>query len=79
MKRFLLFAGREYYPQGGWNDLIGSYDTALEADAKLLAMIREQDAFLVTDWYQVVDIEIGVIASGDRDELLKTWKTFHTN
>ncbi len=30
MKRFLLFAGSSYYPDGGWGDFIGHYDTEEE-------------------------------------------------
>lgn len=33
MKRFLLFAGEDYYPQGGANDLIGAFDSVDEAKA----------------------------------------------
>ena len=31
MKRFLVFAGECYYPQGGWDDFKGSYEHELEA------------------------------------------------
>lgn len=31
MKRFLLFKGDDYYPQGGFDDFVGSYDTVDEA------------------------------------------------
>lgn len=24
---FMLFAGDNYYPNGGWDDLVGMYDT----------------------------------------------------
>ncbi len=34
-KRFLLFAGDTYYPQGGWRDFIKSFDTYAEADNHL--------------------------------------------
>ena len=30
MKRYLLFAGDNYYPCGGWNDFEGSFDTKEE-------------------------------------------------
>jgi len=30
MKRFLLFAGSSYYPDGGWNDFQGSFNTKEE-------------------------------------------------
>jgi hypothetical protein len=28
---FLLFAGSEYYPSGGWHDLVGAFSTMEEA------------------------------------------------
>lgn len=31
MKRYLLFAGEDYYPGGGANDLKGDFDTIEEA------------------------------------------------
>ncbi len=52
MKRYALFAGDQYYPSGGWDDFIGTYDSvedALEAEAK-----RTRH-----DWYQIVDLTTG--------------------
>lgn len=51
MKRFLLFAGSDYHPNGGWYDFYGSYDTYLEA-------IKEQVDEIKADWYHVVDTQI---------------------
>jgi hypothetical protein len=31
MKRFILFAGHHYYPNGGVNDFHGSFDTITDA------------------------------------------------
>jgi len=31
IKRFLLFAGNDYYPEGGANDFKGSYDSIEDA------------------------------------------------
>lgn len=31
VKRYVLFAYHEYYPNGGWNDFKGSFDTTYEA------------------------------------------------
>lgn len=45
MKPYLLFAGDNYYPGGGWGDYIGSADSLEEALALLPA-----DA----DWHHVV-------------------------
>lgn len=51
MKRFLVFAGSTYYPMGGWEDLITSYDT-LEEALTCSALSDE-------DWAEVVDLETG--------------------
>lgn len=57
MKRFLLFVGRQYYPVGGWDDFVGSYDTLKEAEDALLGVRK--------DWWQIVDGEKGEqIATG---------------
>lgn len=45
MKRFVLFAGYTYYPRGGFNDKIGSFDTLNEA----------HEAVATYDWYQIYD------------------------
>jgi hypothetical protein len=54
MKRFLLFAGPEYYPYGGWEDFKG--DFALEEEAKLeaqrLCAIEE-----CLYWWHIVDTQ----------------------
>lgn len=31
VKRYVVFAYSNYYPSGGWNDHIGSFDTLKEA------------------------------------------------
>lgn len=33
MKRYLAFAGDNYYPDGGWEDFRGDFDTCEEAVA----------------------------------------------
>ena len=50
MKRYLLFAGEQYYPDGGWHDFIGSYETVQQAQGKARA-----DGY---DWWHIVDTEI---------------------
>lgn len=49
MKRYLLFAGDIYYPGGGWDDFIGSFDTIEECQA------FGKDPSRGLDWYQIVD------------------------
>jgi menaquinone-dependent protoporphyrinogen IX oxidase len=50
MKRYLLFAGEDYYPRGGWSDFIGDFDTIDEAKNYKIEYI---------DWIQIVDLETG--------------------
>jgi len=61
MKRFLLFAGSDYYPSGGWGDFNSDHDTALEA---VLAAAELEDG---TDWWQVIDTQTkSVVHTGHR-------------
>ncbi len=46
---FLLFAGHDYYPGGGWEDFKGCYPTV--GDAVLAA------ASLDEDWWHIVDCD----------------------
>lgn len=52
MKRFLMFAGSNYYPAGGWDDFRGAFDTSEEAFAE--ARWRFNMDF---EWFHVVDTE----------------------
>jgi hypothetical protein len=52
MKRFALFCGEDYYPDGGWKDFRRTFDTVQEA----LAVSRS-----VYEWYHVVDLLTGKI------------------
>jgi hypothetical protein len=48
--RYLLFAGCQYYPSGGWDDFKGSFDTIDEA--------KEQIKILdIEDWWHIVDLD----------------------
>jgi len=41
---YMLFAGDNYYPLGGWADFIGTYDTLVKA-------VKAGENY---DWYHVV-------------------------
>lgn len=59
MKRYALFSGDYYYPNGGWDDFKGTFDTINEA---LAAHTVEEYS-----WFHVVDLTTGekvVIADG---------------
>jgi hypothetical protein len=48
-KRFLLFGFDRYYPGGGWNDFLGSFDTAEEAREFAAAQKYQPDCHDVID------------------------------
>jgi hypothetical protein len=50
---FLLFAGANYYPDGGWHDFRGAYQTLESARAELDSLNKRLRAGL---WAHVVDI-----------------------
>lgn len=57
MKRYLVFFGDCYYPQGGWDDLKASYDTveeAIQSHPVRMSCGSEQ-------WMQVVDWQSGEV------------------
>lgn len=61
-KKYLVFAGHNYYPSGGWDDFISSHsslDEAIDAAKKE----KEMEAY---DWWHVVDFETGSIVEKGR-------------
>jgi len=69
VKRFLLFAFDAYYPRGGWDDLVDSYETKEAAvDAAMAIPTSGNDG---RDICHIVDIEYGEIVGiyhADRGE-----------
>ncbi|WP_447776330.1 hypothetical protein [Variovorax boronicumulans] len=59
MKRFALFAGRDYdHTGGGWRDFAGSFDDKHEA--------MEAGFESGMDWWHVIDLQTGEeVANGD--------------
>lgn len=55
MKRFLLFAFDTYYPNGGWDDFKGSFDTVEEATTQ--GAKNDEDNVLGN--YHVIDSTTG--------------------
>ena len=54
IKRFVLFAGQDYYPLGGWKDYQGSYDTQTEAEHAMQTLALD-----FVEWFQIVDLQTG--------------------
>lgn len=72
MKRYLLFAGDQYYPGGGWQDYKARFTTRVEALRAAAGGTRNTD--LVTgswDWWQVVDIETGKIVEEGTSSVMR--------
>jgi len=51
INRYVVFAGRGYYPRGGWEDFRNSFKT-LGAAVAYANDLRE-------NWFQIVDLETG--------------------
>ncbi len=53
MKRYMLFAGYEYYPSGGMGDFVGYFDTMSEAVQHIQNV----------EWWHVLDTQRGMTYS----------------
>ena len=51
MRQFLLFEGTFYYPAGGWEDFIGSFD-----DPESAIAFHASKPHYDSEWAHVVDI-----------------------
>lgn len=60
MKRYLVFGHDVYYPCGGINDLIGSFETEEEINEYFTEKMNNKEKyFSECDYYQVLDIQTG--------------------
>jgi hypothetical protein len=59
MGRYLLFAGDEYYPSGGWQDYKGRFDSVKEALKAAASGTKNLDFQGTWDWWQIVDLATG--------------------
>lgn len=62
MKRYIVFAGYNYYPRGGWRDFKDSFKTEAEAietaKAYVLCSIPGNNR---VDWSHIVDLKLQTI------------------
>lgn len=65
MKRFILFSGDDYYPNGGMKDMTGSYDTLDQAIAAFNEVDENGWRVAGQDWMHVLDITDGLIYGKD--------------
>jgi hypothetical protein len=71
VKRTALFGYDCYYPGGGWNDLIGTYDS-LEEAMSYVAKLRENESSERPD-YNLPSFEIYQVVDLERDEVV--WRS----
>jgi len=58
MKRFLLFAGFQYYPEGGAKDLQDSFDTEEEAIVEGNKLTDLSLDYTGYDWFNIIDTKV---------------------
>lgn len=51
MKQYIVFAGSDYYPAGGWKDFKGAFNSIYEAKKFINA-----EEFQGNDWWEIVDV-----------------------
>lgn len=65
MNRYAVFAGDDYYPAGGWNDLAEDFATLAEAEAYvkdwLIAVQWGED--IRQHWWHIVDLSTGMVGA----------------
>jgi hypothetical protein len=55
MKRYILFGGDDYYPGGGWSDVLARYESVEEAIGHF---DRRQEN---KDWMHLIDVDTGAV------------------
>lgn len=63
--RYIIFAGDRYYPNGGWEDYVGTAAELIDA-YRMLADRRRSS----TDWWHIVDMAtLEIVATGPSQEV----------
>ena len=57
MKKYLLFAGHNYYPKGGIDDFHGSFKSIMEAKEWFYTNLRVINDNYIDHWGQIVERE----------------------
>ncbi len=59
--RFIVFAGDEYYPLGGWNDRIGSFSELKDVKKCLRDRFPNGASRGRGEWWHIVDLEVEAV------------------
>ena len=62
-KPFFLFAGHNYYPEGGWEDFAGAFESIDKAKDHFAKPSGKQWPGYMDNWCHVVDIATGKIVA----------------
>lgn len=55
MKQYAVFAGMDYYPFGGWDDLLGTYESLIEASKYAEDHVKQGK----WRWAHIVNLQTG--------------------
>jgi len=67
MKPYLLFAGENFYPEGGESDFIGSFDSLDECES----VYKEGTLY---EWASILEINTGKWYSDSKNSKTRNWK-----
>lgn len=67
MKQYLLFAYDDFYPLGGINDFVESFEYYEE----IVPYIKNRYKPHSNDWYQIINIEVGFVEVFETGDIFK--------
>ena len=66
MKNYLLFAGEDYYPDGGFKDFLGDFDSIDDAKLFLETNPKTNPTGLSIDWWHIFSLKDARIVEADK-------------
>jgi len=69
MKRYILFAGQNYYPRGGMRDYHSAHDTLSSATNAVEIEVTTDKGIGSLDWFNVFDCVEGMSMNVDLDNM----------
>jgi hypothetical protein len=74
---YILFAGNNYYPEGGWNDFAGMFETIEAAKKRGTELLNRKRVFASDsnwDWAHIVDVKKYVVIAYCNERVEWEWK-----